>query len=395
MFFKYRDMGSFAVNFNTNKFCLCSASLSAVHLPSGYELVTHNAVSYYHQRHSEVLQQNIWACRMLHEQNTRSSGQFVSANVDVRCMTSAESIEQAVHRIASLQSLSVDDLSAFFYSKDGQSEVKESIVFVDEPIRLVAIVGFGSLLLLAWERSLKNNVENFLRFTSLSEARRSRDDFVDFTAEVLRNFSFGVIGRATASDPLQQLLDSPICVQAYSEVLLGLFLRYNTEVLGFEDKVRSVLGLPQKTSSDAISWLPILKKVTGALLGHGGELLLLERWREMTWCYEYGRLLSQLFLFLLLDGRNGCGISADKILDRSTLEKGRPQESFESNFEGVSNHTSVRVRKVAEEWVFSLLLQCASLSTAIAIVAIGEALSFGEPNLGLSWDVTAQVNPLL
>ena len=332
---------------------------------------------------------------MLHEQNTRSSGQFVSANLDAICMTSAESIEQAVHRIATLQSLSVDDLSAFFYSKDGQSEVKESIVLVDEPIRLVAVVGFGTLLLLAWERSLRNDVENYLRFSSLSEARRSRDDFVDFAVEILRNFSFGVVGRVTASDPLQQLLDSPVCVQAYSEVLFGLFLRYNTEVLGFDDKVRSVLGLPGRASSDAISWLPILKKVTGALLGHGGELLLLERWREMTWCYEYGRLLSQLFLFLLLDGGNVRGARADKILDRSTLEKGRAGESFESNFEGASNHTSVRVRKVAEEWVFSLLLQCASLSTVDAIVAIGEALSFREPNLGISQDVEVQVNQLL
>lgn len=335
----------------------------------------------------------------------------MSSSSEVVSMASAETTDDAISRIASLQALSVEDLAAFFYSKEGQAEVRGSLVMESEMIRAIAAVGFGRLLLIARDHSTSSDLENFLRFSSISEARRLKEDFADFISDVFRSFSCGVIGRAAASDPLQQLEDSVACVRAYCEVLTDLFDRYNSSRCEFDDSIENILGVPITSSSvtckrfDAIVWLPFVKKVIIGLLSFGGHQLLVDRWREICWCSEYTRLLSQLFLFLLVEGSTGAGtgtggISAGggpgafAVLDYTTLEKGRSRDSFEAGAgsgAGGSSHPCVPVRRIAEEWVCTLLQQAASINVFESIPAIGEILSYCNVQCGLSEEVKFQV----
>jgi hypothetical protein len=347
------------------------------------------------------------------EHSAKMGGQFLSPSSYGTNMTLAETVEEAVYRVASIQAMSMEDLSVYFYSKEGQSEVKESIVIENEIVRSIAIVGFGKLLLLAWENSSKCDIEKFLRFSSLSEARRMKDDFMDFTSEVLGSFASGVVGRATASDPLQLLDDLPSCVGAYSEVLSALYQQFNSRIFEFNTAIDNMLGINDletcktKCSYDAISWLPFIRRVTGGLLCAGGHSLLIERWHQMSSCYEYRRLLSQLFLFLLGEGaldQNGeDGSVASAVLEWATLVKGRAGgDSFAlvtpmlgSGSSGESHHTSVRVHRIAEDWICILQQQVASVSVYQAVAAVGEALSFCHVSCGLPEEVKSQVTPLL
>lgn len=322
-------------------------------------------------------------------------------------MASAETPDDAISRIASLQALSVEDLSAFFYSKEGQAEVRGSLVIESEMIRAIAVVGFGRLLLIVRDLSTSSDLENFLRFSSISESRRLKEDFADFISDVFKSFSCGVIGRAAASDPLQQLDDSITCVRAYCEVLSDLFDRYNSSRCDFDDSVESILGVPITSSSvnskgfDAIMWLPFVKNVIIGLLSFGGHQLLVDRWREISWCSEYTRLLSQLFLFLLVEGGSGNisaggGPGAFAVLDYATLEKGRNRDSFEAGSgSGVggsgSFHPCVCVRRIAEEWVCTLLQQAASVNVFESMPAIGEILRYCNVHCGLSEEAKFQV----
>jgi hypothetical protein len=329
----------------------------------------------------------------------------MSSSLEVVSMASAETVDDAISRVASLQALSVEDLSAFFYSKEGQAEVRGSLVMESEMIRAIAVVGFGRLLLIARDHSTSSDLENFLRFSSISEARRLKDDFADFISDVFRSFSCGVIGRAAASDPLQQLEDSISCVRAYCEVLSDLFDRYNSSRCEFDDSIENILGVPITSGSvickgfDAITWLPFVKKVIIGLLSFGGHHLLVDRWREICWCSEYTRLLSQLFLFLLVEGGTGkvsigAGPGAFAVLDYTTLEKGRSRDNFEAGSgsgAGGSYHPSVCVRRIAEEWVCALLQQAASVNVFESMPAIGEILSYCKVHCGLSEEVKFQV----
>ena len=346
------------------------------------------------------------------ELSAKMGGQFLSPSSFGTSMTLAETLEEAVFRVASIQAMSIEDLSVFFYSKEGQSEVKESIVIENEVIRSVAIIGFGKMLLLAWERSSNCDIEKFLRFSSLSEARRMKDDFMDFTSEVLGSFALGVVGRATASDPLQLLEDVPSCVGAYSEVLSELYHQFNSKIFEFDTAIDNMLGIDDletcrtKSSHDAISWIPFIRRVTGGLLCSGGHFLLIERWHQMSSCYEYSRLLSQLFLFLLgngaIDQNRKDGSVASVVLDWAALSNGRAGggsfdlvSSLGSGGSGESYHTSVRVHRVAEEWICILQQQMASVNVYHAAVSVGEALSFCHVSCGLPEEVKSQVQLLL
>ena len=328
----------------------------------------------------------------------QSNDQFISSSSG-GTMTSAETTEQSLRRIAVLQTMSIEDITVFFYSKEGQAEVRDSIVIETDAIRAVAIIGFGKLLLLAWEYSSKCSIENVLRFSSLSEGIRTKEDFSDFACDVIKSMSLGVIAKAPASDPQQQLEDSPTCVRAYCEVLTDLFLEFNREIFGFDGIVSSVLGSSTDGSStgpssirssyNAISMLPLIKRAVAGLLGAGGHHLLIQRWRGVSWCYEFTRLLSQLFLSLL-----GEGTGTSILLDYTVLEKGTRGGYTDSGLEtmesrgasGLSTmgtgvrtivHAGVRVTQIAEEWVLGCLLQqAASTDIFEASAAVGEALSF-------------------
>ena len=321
--------------------------------------------------------------------------QFVSSSSDGISMSSVENLKQAMHRIALLQTMSMEDLVVFFHSKEGQSEVRDSIVLDNEVIRAVAIVGFGKLLLLAWETTSKSNIENILRFSSLSEAIRGKEDFSDFTYDVLKCFSQGIIGKATAVDPQQQLDDSPMCVRGYCETLSDLLFQFNSSVFEYDKIVDSILGVSNSfvkskdtRTSEAIFYLPLIKRVVGGLLRNGGHPLLVERWRSMSWCYEYTRLLSQLFLLLLGEASN-----SSTILDFTLLEKGNRSvladscvetsdsrggsSSSDHNFGMKYFHSGVNVSRIVEEWVVGCLLQqMASVDVFESVAALGEALSF-------------------
>ena len=321
--------------------------------------------------------------------------QFVSSSSDGISMSSVDNLGQAMHRIASLQTISMEDLVVFFHSKEGQSEVKDSFVLDNEVIRAVAIVGFGKLLLLAWETTSKSNIENILRFSSLSEAIRRKEDFSDFTYDVLKCFCEGIIGKATAVDPQQPLDDSPICVRGYCETLNDLLLQFNSSVFEYDKIVDSILGVPNgfvkskdRRTNDAIFYLPLIKRVVGGLFRNGGHFLLIERWRSMSWCYEYTRLLSQLFLLLLGEASN-----SSTILDFTLLEKGNRSvladscietsdsrggsSSSDHSFRNKYLHSGVHINRIVEEWVVGCLLQqMASVDVFESVAALGEALSF-------------------
>jgi hypothetical protein len=57
---------------------------------------------------------------------------MLSQNEGGLTMTSIETAEGAIHRMAVLGSMSLQDLIVFFYSKEGQTEVRESIVLENE-----------------------------------------------------------------------------------------------------------------------------------------------------------------------------------------------------------------------------------------------------------------------
>ena len=333
--------------------------------------------------------------------------QFVSSSSDTMSMTSVETVEQAMHRIASLQTLSIEDIVVFFYSKEGQSEVRSSIVLDNELIRTIAVIGFGKMILVAWESSMKCNIENLLKFSSLSEAIRMKEDFSDFAFDMMKSFSQGVIGKAPAADPQQRLDDSSTCVRGYCESLSDLLLQFNGKISEFEENLNSILGKSGLSTAssvrrgyDAISFLPLVKRVIGGLLRDGGHSLLIARWRNMSWCYEYTRLLSQLFLFLLHD----C-IADTTILNYTTLEKGLRSTLLDGGVEtadsrggpgstvqysGVS--AEVYVSKIAEEWVVGCLLrQVASVGVFESVAALGEALSFCTPFSTSSYTASASL----
>jgi hypothetical protein len=138
--------------------------------------------------------------------------QFVSSG-DGSSMSSVENESQAIHRMAVLATLSIQDLILFFYSKEGQVEVKESIVLENEDLRRVAVVGFGRMLLTAWEAASQCDIESILRFSSSAEARRMGEDFTDFSCEIIKQFSLGVTGKAASVDPLLPIDDSQFLLQ--------------------------------------------------------------------------------------------------------------------------------------------------------------------------------------
>ena len=240
-----------------------------------------------------------------------------------------------------------------------------------------------------------------------------KDDFMDFTSEVLSSFAFGVVGRATASDPLQLLEDLPSCVGAYSEVLSELYHQFNSRIFEFNTAIDSMLGVDdwetcqKKSCYESISWIPFIRRVTGGLLSTGGHFLLIERWHQMSSCYEYSRLLSQLFLFLLGEGaidQNGeDGSVASVVFDWASLVKGRAGGgSFDlattlsgSGSNGESYHTSIQVSRVAEQWVCILQQQIASVNVYQAAASVSEALSFCHVSCGLPEEVKSQVKLLL
>lgn len=138
--------------------------------------------------------------------------QFVSSG-DGSSMSSVENESQAIHRMAVLATLSIQDLILFFYSKEGQVEVKESIVLANEDLRRVAVVGFGRMLLTAWEAASQCDIESIFRFSSSAEARRMGEDFTDFSCEIIKQFSLGVTGKAASVDPLLPMDDNQILFQ--------------------------------------------------------------------------------------------------------------------------------------------------------------------------------------
>ena len=352
-----------------------------------------------------------------------SNDQFVSSSSDGMSMTSVENLAQAMHRIALLQTMSTEDLVVFFHSREGQSEVRDSIVLDNEMIRAVAIVGFGKLLLLVWESTSRSNIETILRFSSLSETIRMKEDFSDFTCDILKLFSQGVIGKATAADPQHYLDDSPICVRGYCETVSDLLLQFNGSVFEFDKIIDDILGISNPIAKseetrrcDAILHLPLIKRVVGSLLKNGGHSLLIERWRSLSWCYEFTRLLSQLFLLLLGDAS-----SSSTILDFTVLEKGNMTTLLDSGVEtsdsrgGSSSsdhhsrnkylHTGAHISRIVEEWVVGCLLQqMASIDVFESVAAIGEALAFAnsstsslssssssEGSVGLNGEVVSKV----
>ena len=334
---------------------------------------------------------------MIDARKQGNNDQFISSSSDATSMTSVETVDQAMHRIASLQTLSIEDLIVFFYSKEGQSEVRSSIVLENELIRNVSIIGFGKMILIAWESSMKCNIENLVKFSSLSEAIRMKEDFSDFCCDVIKTFSQGAIGKAPAADPQQHLDDSPTCVRGYCDALSDLLLQFNAKVFDFDNIVNGILGISgcanntsTRRSYDAITYLPLVKRVVGGLLRDGGHTLLITRWRNMSWCYEYTRLLSQLFLLLL-----GECTGESTLLNYTILEKGlrgsstwvdggvetadsRGGSSSSGQYSGLS--AEVHVCRIAEEWVVGCLLQqAASVDVFESVAAVGEALSFCTP----------------
>lgn len=193
----------------------------------------------------------------------QTNDQFISSSSDVVSnMTSVETIEQGINRIAILETYSIQDLIKYFYSKKGQSEVKDSIILENEEIRKIAIIGFGRLLLFSWEMSYEDiDIQNILKFSSLAEGRRMKEDYIDFSREIINSFAYSLIGKSTSSNKLQyqnNQFHTPVqenisLLQAYSEVLNDLFHRFDNEIQDIDDKLDIIMGYSNNSSNSDIS----------------------------------------------------------------------------------------------------------------------------------------------
>jgi hypothetical protein len=168
----------------------------------------------------------------------------------MNAISSADSFDTLSHALDQLFNLSDTQLCELLCTKEGIAMIKSNVIVENKALRYVFIVSLSKLIVRGWI-CLHNSVdsEGFARVESRSEARRQREDFIDMSIDLFKNFAFGCIGKAPGSDPGQTLDDDLDALNSYSEAILFLLECYNGEQNSLDSWVDALMGVSGSGSS--------------------------------------------------------------------------------------------------------------------------------------------------
>ena len=239
---------------------------------------------------------------------------------DVRAAISAEfgtaeSPECLVAAIQVLYNLPITELVNLVGSKDMMSVMKGCLQAPNSSIVATAVENLAPLLIDTWLYvHSTNSVEGIVVVESTAEARRFRDDILDFVGEVFKGFALGAVGKAPAAEVNQQLPDNSRPVGSYFSALADLMERYFACYEEVHIWTSSLLGCVLPTppprgdadpTSRSASLALLMRQVLPTLLAD--PYLLFARYQQMPFHTGVLSCVSHtvLALLLALPGENG------------------------------------------------------------------------------------------
>jgi hypothetical protein len=254
-------------------------------------------------------------------------------------MVSSESISSLAAAISILYSIDDIELIRFICTEDASSNIRSlCTTTIQSDVRHVGVLGFGSLLLKSWSKIMEDNnnsinsgsginIETILRFDSYSDSRRMKETFSDLVLDLFKEFSLvlmkaGSNSNNSISTTMDQKAKHTIqSMDAYCEVLLEVFDRYNQGFDELGEWIRTLLGCAgtgeeyvskralARARANSATIAPLIKTIMMII---GQDLhLLMTRWRQYP-CHKdykrnaYSRLITAISLMLLREMPAGC-----------------------------------------------------------------------------------------
>ena len=222
--------------------------------------------------------------------------------------------------IGVLSSLKAPDLIHFLSINDPSSvytSIKNCLVSPDHTLRLIAIIGFGMLIIRILYAYDVNGftLEGYIKYESYSDSHRQRDDLYDFISDVMRSYAKGVIGETPQKERdidsvaiESAFIENNSIFDSYCEVLLDLITMYNSyesNPLGrWTAALLGQVGCAENSSYFRIrrqaKWQEIPKQISLIIRTiFVDKFILSHRRRRFPTCDSYGHLISQIYILLL------------------------------------------------------------------------------------------------
>lgn len=301
-------------------------------------------------------------------------------------LSTAECCNCLAAAIALLGSVDDKELITFFLSKDGMSIIKSCCSLPDPELRRISFIGLGNLLLRTWQSVSYNDIEVIISVESVADSRRVKEDFIDFSLEIISLFANGAIGKINPTPPTESSQPMEDCFSGFEGSCVALsyfFNAYNSNFDQLDLWSSSLIGLSRYISTNdsavrrcnAANLVPVIKQALATLLAD--PCAILTRWETWNAATASTRLVSGMVLALLNDLPPGFSSSQplfDVMLGATSI--------FSLSSDGDETLSSrqggrpLPVLHFAEEWLLSYLsVELAGTNSSSVCAAVHEAVS--------------------
>ncbi len=299
----------------------------------------------------------------------------------MNAISSADSFDTLSQALDQLFNLTDTQLCGFLCTKEGIAMIKSNVIVENGAMRYLFIVSLSKLIVRGWICLHSIDSEGFARVESRSEARRQREDFIDMSIDLFKNFAFGCIGKAPGSDPGQTLEDDLDALNSYSEAISFLLECYNGEENSLYSWVDALMGVNGSGSSHIhhstdstrhqirLNLVPLLRPTMNVIFSDPYLLIarckLLPSYRNQAVCVVNGfmrLLLNEIRDNSLTGGASDAShfSSFFTILDLTSTKNYQPMfatgRDLDATRESREGDQSLSVVQYVSQWVESFLL---------------------------------------
>ena len=263
------------------------------------------------------------------------------------------------------------EMLVFMCSEDVMSSIKNICLLSNDflKLRLCGIRRIGDILLTMWMAlEGKPPLEDVTRLESLVDAKRAKEDVLDFIKEIYKGFAYGVIGKSQTGDillkPDQRISDLQSLTSAYSYALTLALTSYacKRRVEGVKSYVYALLGLVAtdrelENIQQRTSLLPLIHSFLPCIL-ENDITFLFTRWNSFESSVDLLLLIGNILMIMLTELPNKSSMNIGL-----NLNKAASAFDFTCDNDDIGNTNNARVdprlvtiTSLCKEWIQSYAL---------------------------------------